>query len=280
MNSKALLTILAFVAWALFCNWWWCGHQATCSCNDGSSTAIVDETSSAATSDGIIRFNANDFNAVQGANWGTTRDSLLNLVRSGKRIEITGYYGSSETNSTQFENLGLARADALRQLFVSAAPELSGRYSMRGEVRNDLPGTTPPFEASSFAVKDTIAAPKAEGGVVATDSNDILIYFPSGSSSKKQSQEVDDFLVKLAGRLKASGEKANVIGHTDNKGKYESNLKLSQDRAALVKSILVRNAAIEGNITPEGKADKEPVGDNNTDAGRALNRRVQIKISK
>jgi OmpA-OmpF porin, OOP family len=278
MNSKALLTILAFVAWVLLCNWWWCGHQATCSCND-ESAAIADGTSAGA-SDGIIRFNANDFAAVQGSGWASYKDSLLNLIRGGKRMEITGYYGSSETNSTQFENLGLARADALKQLFVAAAPELAGRFSTRAELRNDLPGSTAPFDATACVIKDTIAAPKAEGGVVATDSNDILIYFPSGSSSKKPSAEVDEFLIKLAGRLKASNEKAMVIGHTDNKGQYDANLKLSQDRAGLVKGILVRGGAIEANITPEGKADKEPVGDNNTDAGRALNRRVQIKISK
>jgi OmpA-OmpF porin, OOP family len=280
MNTKALLTLLALLGWILFCNWWWCSNKENCDC-DKLATDTAAATTTTGDGNASITFNAGSAGAITGANWTSMRDSLLNLVRAGKRLNIVGYYGSKEQNTTKFQNLGIARADSIKQLFLAADASLNkSRFTTIGESRDNLDNATAPFDASSIAALDTVATPKAEGGVVATDSNDILIYFPTGSANKTLSKEVDDYLIKLGARLKASGEKAAIIGHTDNKGKYESNLKLSQDRAAQIKGLLVKDGAVEANLSTEGKADKEPIGDNTTDAGRAQNRRVEIKISK
>jgi OmpA-OmpF porin, OOP family len=280
MNNKALLTLLAFLGWLLFCNWWWCTNKENCDCDksliEESTAGAVAQTT--ATSD-AIQFNTSDFAAIQGDRWNSYRDSIGNLVKAGKRLEITGYYGSQEKNTTTFENLGLSRADAIKQLFVSNGIS-AGRITTRSQLKEELNTAAAPFVASDIAVKDTIATPSANGGVVATDTNDILIYFPSGSSAKEASKEVDDYLTKLGNRLQSSGEKALVTGHTDNKGKYESNLALSKERAEFVKGLLVKHNAVAANINTDGKADKEPVGDNSTDAGRRQNRRVRIQISK
>jgi OmpA-OmpF porin, OOP family len=280
MNSKALLTLLAFLGWILFCNWWWCANKEQCDC-DQNATVITDNNTAATNTDGIITFNANGAGAQLGSAWLGVRDSILGLLRSGKRLQITGYYGSQEKNTTTFGNLGLARADSIKQLFIAGDASIgAGRYTLLGELKPDLDGATAPFVASALAALDTIATPKAEGGIVATDTNDIIVYFPAGSANKNLSKEVDDYLIKLAKRLATSGEKAQVIGHTDNKGKFESNMTLSKARAEQVKALLVKDGANAGNLAAEGKADQEPVGDNATDAGRAQNRRVQIKISK
>lgn len=69
-----------------------------------------------------------------------------------------------------------------------------------------------------------------------------------------------------------------VIGHTDNRGTYEKNVFLSQQRSEAVKSYLLKKLSIE-NIVTEGKADEIPVADNVSDAGRAANRKVQIVVS-
>ncbi|EKX58769.1 Flagellar motor rotation protein MotB [Rhodobacter sp. AKP1] len=76
-----------------------------------------------------------------------------------------------------------------------------------------------------------------------------------------------------------------VIGHTDNvpvqrSNPFASNQGLSEARAATLAALLVEGGVPAGIVTAEGHADTEPVTDNATRAGRAQNRRVEIRIEK
>jgi len=69
-----------------------------------------------------------------------------------------------------------------------------------------------------------------------------------------------------------------IIGHTDNVGKPETNKKLSQDRADAIKKYL-ENKGVEANrIVAKGRGSEVPIGDNNTEEGRMLNQRIEIKV--
>ncbi len=71
--------------------------------------------------------------------------------------------------------------------------------------------------------------------------------------------------------------KIKIIGHTDADGADAANLDLSKRRAAAVKSELVRSFGIDaGRIETDGRGEAEPVGPNNSPAGKALNRRVEF----
>lgn len=66
-------------------------------------------------------------------------------------------------------------------------------------------------------------------------------------------------------------------GHSSAEGTVEHNMSLSVDRANAVKSYLI-NAGINGNnLTIKGHGQAQPVSSNDTDEGRTLNRRVEIK---
>jgi len=68
-----------------------------------------------------------------------------------------------------------------------------------------------------------------------------------------------------------------IQGHTDNVGAKDANMKLSQARAAAVQQSLVQTYAVApSRLTAAGFGDTRPVADNSTDAGRALNRRVEL----
>ncbi len=69
-----------------------------------------------------------------------------------------------------------------------------------------------------------------------------------------------------------------VIGHTDNKGTDAYNQGLSERRAKSVKSYAVSQGLAGRRIKTEGKSFHEPIADNDTEAGRAENRRVEIVI--
>jgi OOP family OmpA-OmpF porin len=83
----------------------------------------------------------------------------------------------------------------------------------------------------------------------------------------------------LTSKLKAvTVEVIIVIGHTDNIGSLAYNKKLSLKRAEAVKAYLVKNGVEASRVYTEGKAFSEPVADNKTAAGRALNRRAIVEV--
>jgi|SRR5690554_3653068 len=70
----------------------------------------------------------------------------------------------------------------------------------------------------------------------------------------------------------------NIYGYTDSVGKDEYNMKLSRSRANAVKAYLVSKGIGTKRITTLGMGEADPVASNDTDAGRAQNRRVEFAI--
>jgi outer membrane protein OmpA-like peptidoglycan-associated protein len=74
-----------------------------------------------------------------------------------------------------------------------------------------------------------------------------------------------------------SGLKLEIQGHTDSIGKKDYNKKLSEQRAKTVKSFLILYGIDENRTTIMGFGQEKPVASNETEEGRALNRRVELK---
>jgi OOP family OmpA-OmpF porin len=68
-----------------------------------------------------------------------------------------------------------------------------------------------------------------------------------------------------------------IGGHTDNVGKSDYNLKLSARRADAMKAWLVKHGVSSARLTTRGYGDSMPIEKNDSDAGRAKNRRVELK---
>jgi OmpA-OmpF porin, OOP family len=73
--------------------------------------------------------------------------------------------------------------------------------------------------------------------------------------------------------------KIQIDGHTDDQGKDEYNLDLSNRRAASVKAYLVSKGIAESRLSSTGYGETKPVEDNKTAKGRAANRRVEMTLS-
>ncbi|MBU0539552.1 MAG: OmpA family protein [Gammaproteobacteria bacterium] len=69
-----------------------------------------------------------------------------------------------------------------------------------------------------------------------------------------------------------------VSGHTDSKGSDNYNLNLSQNRAQSVKRYLTEHGVNGSRLRAQGYGESKPVADNNSDSGRAENRRVELAI--
>lgn len=86
-------------------------------------------------------------------------------------------------------------------------------------------------------------------------------------------QEVADYL-----KSNKAIKKMSIEGHTDNKGKADLNKRLSQERANSVMTWLVQHGVEQGRLEAHGYGMERPIEENDTDAGRAKNRRVEFKI--
>lgn len=102
------------------------------------------------------------------------------------------------------------------------------------------------------------------------------IYFDTGKSSIKP--ESAKAIAEIAKLLKSDpGLKIHVVGHTDNVGGIESNIKLSQSRAESVVAELVKNNGIAASrLRAYGCGQFAPVASNDTEDGRGKNRRVEL----
>lgn len=69
-----------------------------------------------------------------------------------------------------------------------------------------------------------------------------------------------------------------IAGHTDNVGKDEDNMVLSQKRAEAVKTWLVKKGIPAERITAKGYGDTQPIADNSNEEGRQKNRRTEVRI--
>ncbi len=87
-------------------------------------------------------------------------------------------------------------------------------------------------------------------------------------------------LAEAAKELKQSNVKYEVAGYTDSRGSDKYNMGLSDRRANAVRNDLIKRGVPAANLTARGYGEANPVGSNDTEAGRAANRRVEIRPAK
>ena len=102
------------------------------------------------------------------------------------------------------------------------------------------------------------------------------IYFDTNQSLLKP--ESEKALAEIAKLLKSDpGLKVYVVGHTDSTGVYEANMKLSLDRAAaVVQNLTTRHGIAASRLKAGGAGPLAPMASNDTEAGKAKNRRVEL----
>jgi len=102
------------------------------------------------------------------------------------------------------------------------------------------------------------------------------VYFDTAKADVKP--ESDAALSEIAQLLKRDPKlKLYVVGHTDNQGTFESNLDLSTRRAnAVVQVLTSKHGVAAARLRPHGDGATAPVASNDSEEGRAKNRRVEL----
>lgn len=106
----------------------------------------------------------------------------------------------------------------------------------------------------------------------------VSIYFPSGSSSLDENAKavLDTQVVELAATFGSAY--LRIAGNTDNVGNRDTNMRLSRQRAEAVAQFLISKGFDRNKFDVVGNGPDKPVSSNDTDEGRAKNRRTDFEI--
>ncbi|CAH0315437.1 OmpA-OmpF porin, OOP family [Pseudomonas sp. IT-194MI4] len=143
----------------------------------------------------------------------------------------------------------------------------------------DTPANTPvdhhgcPLPQYPASVK-TAEPPVSE---VITLSSNVLFAYNKSDLTPEARSELDSLMPKLQS---ADVVSVKVVGHTDSQGSDAYNQKLSERRASSVAAYLLSRGLAPNKLTSEGRGETQPVADNDTEEGRAKNRRVELHINR
>ena len=181
-------------------------------------------------------------NAVKGAAIGGSAGGVLGGMIAGKENTVTGVLIGSAIGGTAGAIIG-------HQMDKQAE-----------ELQRDLEGAK---------------VERVGEGIKITFDSGLLFGFDQASLTPTSKANLQD----LATTLKKY-EDTNILieGHTDSRGEEEYNQELSEERANSVSSYLTELGVSSGRITDVGHGEAMPIDSNDSEAGRAHNRRVEVAI--
>ena len=129
-------------------------------------------------------------------------------------------------------------------------------------------------------IKETLPGAEVErvgeGIKVTLNENTVNFDFNSANLTTLAKTNLDKLITVLKNNPDTN---INIYGHTDSIGSDAVNLRISSQRAEAVKNYLVANGISASRMFTEGLGKSSPIASNDTDAGRAKNRRVEFAIT-
>ena len=212
------------------------------------------------------------------------RDS--NQLLPGLKVEVKGAGGDAgQIVATKISFHG--RAERIAQGVAAGEVDLK---AMQRRTADSLAAVTArakdTLEAMTARARDSInALNKSFNDRIANlDNYDTRfassVNFATNSAvlSSEAKKTIDDIVARTSGDM--NGFMFEVLGYTDNTGSVMFNQALSRKRALAVASYLAEQHHIQPRFiaTPTGLGEDRPVADNSTAEGRAMNRRVEVKL--
>ena len=218
-----------------------------------------------------LDFQWSDATGFTNEGYSELKRDILNGADDNNILEIVGKHYEGEDNTSAYEDMGLARAHQIKELFSADIPEDRIRVSSKKLAAPDkaIEGY---FESAEF---NWVAG---ERGPVEILEDRAIIRFPYNSVQKEVDPKIDAYLSKLAVELKESGGTVRLTGHTDDKGSEDRNEVLAHRRAKMIRDILRDKGVRRTQIKTFTKGETEPISTNDTEEGRRDNRRVEVQV--
>ena len=206
-------------------------------------------------------------------------------LRDASSTDEAGAMGLTPGGRIAQETLEVAKAvtDLQRQLSTAVAVKRQTPGEQNAEGTSNEASSK--FETIKMALSEQISQGLAE---VELDGDQVIIRLGQQDSFASGSADLQtgftQTLTDVGNAVSSTGGMVRVEGHTDNipvafSERFRSNWDLSSARSAAVANFLLDNSNLEaGRVTITGLADSDPIADNDTAAGRAQNRRIEVIV--
>lgn len=289
MDKRILFLLFVLAAWCFCaCFFYKCGHAgATGTASHKSSLVAADGDNIIAESE-VAHFNfrnsGDQFLTPVSGEVNSVIDKTVNYLKGNpaKALQITGWYTDKENNSSTMQNLGLARASHIKRLFSNKGIA-DGQLTTDGQKENDMVflGDTLLKGPITFSIID-----KPNTGIdfetlqAKFKGKPIVVQFDTANDhpnlSADQRKDIGDLIYYIKNVPNSS---IDISGHSDNRGNRDRNIEKSKDRADFIKDYLVDNGLVAARANVIAIGPDKPLATNNTSAGRAQNRRVEITLN-
>lgn len=186
---------------------------------------------------------------------GSTQKKGFDLTKNDRQAEVP------KPNRWPYVLIGLAAVGGLTWYTI-------GREPANDSIANTVK-TTSPAETVKTALPVSTVTP--ESGDIAPDAPILAASFLAGSS------QPDEVAQETMNALKRdTTKKIYVFGYASSEGSIAVNQTISQARADAYQAILVKNGIAAQRIIAQGKGIDNPIASNDTETGRAKNRRVEV----
>ncbi len=238
-----------------------------------------------------FNFNANGFTVLKPLS--NTVDVQIDKLKpylelhKEKTLDIIGLYTSKEKNPSGYSNLGIARANAVKNYLVSKGIS-SKQLNTLGKLNDNLiPDQTIYYGPVNYhfntsnSAEDIASKRITELALLRKEiiANPLKLNFETNSSILHLSNSQRAKMGKLSRYLdKADSGQLLVTGHTDSTGDYNANLQLGKSRAGFIADYLAKNGIDRSKISTLSKSSDKPIASNETEEGRRQNRRVEITL--
>jgi outer membrane protein OmpA-like peptidoglycan-associated protein len=169
-----------------------------------------------------------------------------------------------------FRNIGGRAREAGRQAVTMAQNALSS-ISLPGGVNISVPTGSVNYNLAKFLADGSQTAPQTF----------VFDHLNFEQASTQLTADSQGTVNNLSAILKAyPNAQVQLSGHTDNTGAPDANQKLSLDRANAIKQVLVNSGVAADRIATNGYGQDRPIASNDTEEGRARNRRLELTVTQ
>lgn len=280
MISRTSMILVLTGLWFWACQYWYtCPiKEVGYSCKREVVQPVVEKSKDA----GPLLFAWEDAKPITNKKFPKLKNEILDGKTDNNILIISGPYTKSEDNTSTYDNMGLARANMIKELFIDEIPadRIQIKSTKITEKKQMRRGT---WAGATFRWKKgaKVVEPENDGaGKVVELDDKALIYFPYNSVEKTESPRIDEYLTALATRVNKSKEKVVLTGHTDSQGVASGNEKLGLRRAKMIRDLLKEKGVKANKIITRTEGEKNPIATNATELGRIQNRRVVVQVIK
>jgi OOP family OmpA-OmpF porin len=188
---------------------------------------------------------------------------------------LAGLEGLSYLHSgilvVQPDNISISGVSGDPDVRAEVSRVLTDKIDGKGDYRLNVR-----FDQRLVPVVETVSPEQCESRISDILKKQQITFAPASSDIEAESLPV---ISDIAEVLRDCADVEFVIeGHTDSQGREDMNKNLSQSRAESVLSALLSRRVLTSGITAIGYGEEQPIADNDTEEGRAANRRIEFHL--